>query len=207
MISAQELAAVSFFVNVPAEELAGVAAAAADVRLGSGEFAIHEGDERVLFRTIGARAPGQIFGEVPIIFGTPFQGSYHAVEPTRLARLEAREFHTLAAASPELLTTVATLARERISGLQGIATKPAAPRALLVADRYDRAGHALRTFLAGNQITFEWLTPDAPNLPAKWPGPVPEPSELPALRCDDGRTTSSSSCAASRTSASSCAPS
>jgi thioredoxin reductase (NADPH) len=203
VISTDELAAVTFFSGVPREELARVAAAAADVRLAPDEFAVHEGDERLLFvvlsgkiqvtktidgirRTIGWRAPGQIFGEVPIIFGTSFQGSYHATEPTRVARLEARDFHILAAASPDLLTAVAALARERIGGLQGFATKPAKPRATLLAQRFDPAGHALRSFLGRNQITHEWVTPDAADLAARWPGPAPDPSDYPALRCEDG---------------------
>jgi thioredoxin reductase (NADPH) len=203
MIRPDELAAVSFFASVPPDDLTRVAADAADVRLAAGEFAVHEGDERVLFvvlagrievtkivdgirRTIGARVVGQIFGEVPIIFGTPFQGSYHATEPTRLARIEARQFHTLAAVCPELLTAVAALARERMGGLQGIATKPPRSRATLLAERWDPAGHAMRTFLARNQISFDWVQPDAADLAARWPGAVPPPSELPALACDDG---------------------
>jgi len=91
MIAAEELAAAPVFASVPRDDLARVARAAGDVRLVPGEYAIHEGDERALFvvlvgrievtklidgieRVIGVRAPGQIFGEVPITFGTPFQG-------------------------------------------------------------------------------------------------------------------------------------
>src|SRR5262249_13007074 len=161
-----------------------------DLRLGTGEYAAHEGDERALYilvsgrievtkmvegvvRTIGVRMPGQIFGEIPIIFGVPFQGSFHATEPSRVMRLEARHFHTLAAAAPEILMDVAAQARDRIGGLQGIATKPGKPRAVLVAHRWDTTGHALRTFLARNQIPFEWSTPDAPDLAVHWEGPPP----------------------------------
>ena len=52
-----------------------------------------------IVRTIGWRAPGQIFGEIPIILGIPFQGSYRAHEPSRVMRVEATQFHELAAAS------------------------------------------------------------------------------------------------------------
>ena len=75
------------------DDLARLTQVAGDLRLAQGEYAVHEGAERALFvvlsgrievtklidgieRTIGVRAPGQIFGEVPITFGTPFQGSY-----------------------------------------------------------------------------------------------------------------------------------
>ncbi len=106
MLSVDELAVVPLFSKVSAGALAAVAQTAADLRLAVGEYAVHEGDDRALFavlsgkiavtkvidgivRTIGARAPGQIFGEIPIIFGIPFQGSFHASEPARVIRIEA----------------------------------------------------------------------------------------------------------------------
>src|SRR5262249_471369 len=160
------------FTSVARETLEPVARAAADLRLGVGEFAAHEGDERALFvvlagrigvtqlvdgirRTIGARAPGQSFGESPIIVGVPFQGSFHAREPSRVMRLDAAQFHALAAAAPQVLTDVAAQARDRIGGLQGIATSPAKARATLIGHRWDAGCHALRTFLTRNQITFD----------------------------------------------------
>ena len=104
MITPEDLPAVPVFASVPPEDLARLAQAAGDVRLGNGDYAVHEGDERALFvvlsgrievtkvidgieRVIGERAPGQIFGEVPIIFGTPVPGqlSRH--------RADARDAH------------------------------------------------------------------------------------------------------------------
>ena len=127
MIAVDELAVAPVLASVLPEDLARVARAAGDVRLAPGEYAVHEGDERALFvvlagrievtkiidgieRVIGARAPGQIFGEVPVIFGTAFQGSYRATEPTRVANIAACDFHALAAANPDVLTKVAALA-------------------------------------------------------------------------------------------------
>src|SRR5678815_5934127 len=95
MIDVSELAAVPVLSGAPDEDLARVARTAADIRLAPGENAAHEGDDRALFvvlagkievtkaidgieRTIGWRSPGQVFGEVPIIFGIPFQGSFRA---------------------------------------------------------------------------------------------------------------------------------
>src|SRR4029077_8713477 len=131
MISASDLVGIPVFSKVEIADLARVAGSAADVRLAVGEYVAHEGDERALYvvlsgkievtkafdgieRVIGKRAPGQIFGEVPIIFGIPFQGSFAAAEPTRVARIEAAQFHALAAASPDVLTDLATQARERM---------------------------------------------------------------------------------------------
>jgi thioredoxin reductase (NADPH) len=205
MIAISELGAVSLFSKVAAEDLTRLVQAAGDVRLGAEEYVVHEGDERALFvvlsgkievtksidgieRTIGWRAPNQIFGEVPIVFGTPFQGSYRAHEPSRVMRIEAAHFYILAAAAPETISQVIALARERIGGLQGIATAPTKSRATLLGHRWDPACRGLRTFLARNQIKFDWLAPDTPDLAERWPGRVVQPEELPALWCDDGTT-------------------
>src|SRR3954468_1814910 len=115
MILLTELAAVPILSKADPDVLALVSQSAADIRLGAGEYAVHEGDERALYimlsghievtkrfegieRVIGQRAPGQVFGEVPIVFGIPFQGNYRASEPTRVARIEPAQFHALAAA-------------------------------------------------------------------------------------------------------------
>jgi thioredoxin reductase (NADPH) len=203
MISADELKAIPFLASVAPEELARLAQGVGDVRLAPGEYAVHEGDERALFvvlsgrievtklidgieRVIGARAPGQLFGEVPITFGTPFQGSYRATEPTRVMQVSARQFHALAAGAPAVLTHVAGLASERIGGLRGIATAPTKARALMVGHRWDDTVRGLRTFLGRNQISYDWIMPDAPDLATRWPGPTLADGDLPALACDDG---------------------
>jgi thioredoxin reductase (NADPH) len=203
MISADELKAIPFLASVAPEELARLAQGVGDVRLAPGEYAVHEGDERALFvvlsgrievtklidgieRVIGTRAPGQLFGEVPITFGTPFQGSYRATEPTRVMQVSARQFHALAAGAPAVLTHVAGLASERIGGLRGIATAPTKARALMVGHRWDDTVRGLRTFLGRNQISYDWIMPDAPDLATRWPGPTLADGDLPALACDDG---------------------
>ncbi len=203
MLTPQDFADIPFLASVPPEELARLAEGAGDLRLTPGEYAVHEGGERALFvvlsgrievtkrvdgleRTIGVRHPGQIFGEVPITFGTPFQGSYHAVEPSRVAQISMRQFHTLAAGSPLVLTHVAALASERIGGLRGIATTPPKARAVLVGQRWDATLRGLRTFLTRNHIAYEWVAPDSRELASYWPGAAPTEAELPALICDDG---------------------
>ncbi|MES2103745.1 MAG: FAD-dependent oxidoreductase [Pseudomonadota bacterium] len=203
MIVLEDLPLVPVFASVPPEELARLAQAAGDVRLGAGNYAAHEGDERSLFivlsghievtklidgieRVIGRRVPGQIFGEVPIIFGTPYQGSYRATEPTRLMHVTARQFHVLAAAYPATLTQVAALASERIGGLKGIATAPPRARALMLAYADDGSARMLRTFLNRNQISHDWIEPDAQDARTRWTGPPLSDDDLPALICDDG---------------------
>ena len=203
MITLEELPAIPAFASVPPEELARFVQASADVRLGTGDYAVHEGDERSLFvvlagrievtkvidgieRAIGARAPGQIFGEVPITFGTPFQGSYRATERTRLMLVSARQFHALAAARPEVLTHVAAMASERIGGLRGIATAPIKARAVMLGYPGDDTVRELRSFLVRNQISYDWIEADAPDRATRWTGTPVSDDELPALMCEDG---------------------
>src|SRR5207344_3238814 len=94
-----------------------LARTSADLHLAAGEFAVNEGAERALYavlagkievvklfdgieRTLGWRLPGAIFGEVPMTFGTVFPGAYRASEPSRVLRVDAREYYTVAATSP-----------------------------------------------------------------------------------------------------------
>jgi thioredoxin reductase (NADPH) len=203
MLTAEDLTAIPLLSTLSASDLERLARTSEDIHLGAGEFAVHEGGERAFFaviagkievvkliegveRTLGWRVPGAIFGEVPIALGTPFPGGYRASEPSRVMRLDIRQYYALAAASPEVSMKVGALARERIGGLQGIAAEPPKPRATLVGHRWDAACSDLRRFLARNQITFEWLTPDAPELASHWPGAPPADGACPILRLDDG---------------------
>lgn len=203
MITTHDLQSIPIFASVAPNDLARLTEVAADLRLAQGEYAVHEGGERALFvvlagrievtklidgieRTIGVRTPGQIFGEVPITFGTPFQGSYRATEPSRLLVISSRQFHTLAAASPDVLTHVAALASERIGGLRGIATTPTQVRAVVVGQRWDESARGLRIFLTRNQIPHDWVTPDEPDFAQRWTGVPLTEADLPALACEDG---------------------
>src|SRR3989442_10399295 len=153
MLTADDVAAIPLFSTLAGPDLERLARTSADLRLSPGEFAVPEGGERALFavlngkieviktidgveRTLGWRVPGTIFGEVPIAFGTAFPGGYRASEPSRVMRVEPRQYYAIAAASPEISVKVGTLARERIGGLQGIAAEPPKPRVTMVGHRW-----------------------------------------------------------------------
>ncbi len=203
MLTIDDIRSISLFSTLDVTELERLARSSADLHLSAGEFAVHEGGDRALYavlagkievvkvidgieRTLGWRVPGAIFGEVPIAFGTVFPGGYRASEPSRVLRVEPKEYYAVAAASPEVSVKVGTLAGERIGGLQGIAAEPPKPRVTIVCNRWDTACNHLRQFLAGNQITYDWMTPDAAELPARWPGTRPADDDCPALRLADG---------------------
>jgi thioredoxin reductase (NADPH) len=204
MVTADEIRSVSIFADLGPAECERVARAAADIRLAAGEYAIHAGDERALYavlegrletvgvvdgitRVVGGRGAGELVGEVPIALGTPFPLGFRAAEPTRLLRVSAQDYHAIAAAVPAVGVKLGALARERIGGLQGITADRPPPRALVLGDRWDGACSQLRRFLDRNQITFTWITPDAPDATEQWGEPLPD--ELPVLRIVDGHWT------------------
>jgi thioredoxin reductase (NADPH) len=204
MLTVDEIRAVPLFSELGQAELDLLARTSADVRLAAGEFAAHEGsEERVLCavlagkvevvrqfdgieRTLGWRPAGSIFGELPVALGTPLFAGYRASEPSRIMRVEIREYYAVAAASPEVALKVAALARERIGGMQGISAEVPKPRVTIVGHRWDSDCGLLRQFLARNQITYDWMTPDSADLPSRWNGARPADDECPALKLADG---------------------
>ncbi len=199
MVTSEEIADVPLFASLTAADRERLSRACADVRLAAGEYAVHEGEERALFvvleghidvvkvvdgieRVLGERVPGAIFGEVPITLGTSFPSGFRAAEPSRVMHVDVTQYYAIAAAAPDVALQVGALARERIGGLQGVAAEPPKPRAHLVGHRWDAACSDLRRFLDRNQITFEWITPDASDAAADWGGELPPDGDLPALR-------------------------
>src|SRR5258708_30709570 len=88
----------------------------------------------------------------------------------------------MGAAAPEISMKIGALARERLGGLQGIAAEPPKARLTMLGHRWDTTCSELRRFLARNQISFDWVTPDAPELPKLWPGALPPDGDCPVLR-------------------------
>ncbi|HKE41581.1 MAG TPA: FAD-dependent oxidoreductase [Casimicrobiaceae bacterium] len=207
MLTIEDIRAIPLFSALATSDLERLAQTSADVHLGPGEWAVPEGGERALFavlagkievvkvfdgveRRLGWRLPGSIFGEVPLTLGSPFPGGYRAVESSRVVRVEPRQYYAIAAASPEVAVKVGALARERIGGLQGIAAEAPKARITLFGPRWDVACNDIRRFLARNQITYDWVTPDTSNLGAPWPGTPPADAECPILRLEDGTVVS-----------------
>ncbi|HZN47796.1 MAG TPA: FAD-dependent oxidoreductase [Ramlibacter sp.] len=203
MLTAHELAQVPLLADVPVADLASLARTSPDIHLEAGDYAVHEGDERALYivlsgqlevvrlvdglpTVLGKRQPGELHGEVPITLGTPFLGGARATQPTRVLRVDPRQYHALAAACPQVAETVAAKARERMGGLQGLAAKPPRARATLCSQRFDTSCHELRRFLARNQVPFDWVSPDQSDFAQQWRGPALRDEDMPAACLDDG---------------------
>jgi thioredoxin reductase (NADPH) len=208
MVTAEEIGGVAVFSSLDASQREQLSRAAADVSLTAGEYAVPEGGERALFavlegriepvklvdgipRVVGERGPGELFGEVPIALGTVFPVGFRAAEPSRVMRIDARDYHAIAAQAPGIAEKVGRLAAHRMGGsrgLQGLAAEPPPPRAILFGHRRDAGCGELRHFLERNQVTYKWLTPDAGDAAELWDGPLPPEADWPVIRVVDGRT-------------------
>src|SRR4051812_3451923 len=167
MVTAEDIAQVTIFAPLDAGARNQLARVAADITLQAGEYAAQEGDERALFgllagrieavksvdgvtRDVGERKVGEIFGEVPGTLGTVFPVGFRAAEPSRVMRVDAHDYHAVAAVEPDVGKEVGKLTAHRIGGshgLQGIASERRAPRAILLGHRWDGACTDLRHFL------------------------------------------------------------
>jgi thioredoxin reductase (NADPH) len=208
VVTADEIGGVALFAGLDLAQREQLSRVAADVSLVAGEYAAHAGDERALFavlegriepirhvdgieRVVGERHPGDIFGEVPIVLGTVFPVGFRAAEPSRVMRIEPRDYHAVAAVVPDVAQEVGRLAAHRMGGsrgLQGLAADPPPPRAIVVGHRWDASCSELRRFLDRNQVTFKWLTLDTPDAEDAWGGPLPAEADWPVIRVVDGKT-------------------
>jgi thioredoxin reductase (NADPH) len=208
MVTADEVGQVTIFAGLDPSARERLSRAAADITLPPGEYAAHEGDERALFgllagrieavklvdgvdHVVGERQPGDIFGEVPITLGALFPVGFRAAEPSRVMRIEAADYHAVAAVAPDVALEVGRLASNRIAGprgLSGIAADPPPPRAIIVGHRWDSSCAELLRFLDRNQISFTWLNPEAADASEEWGGPLPGEDDWPVVRVVDGKT-------------------
>ena len=207
MVTEDDIGAIAVFSSLDQAARERLARVAADITLATGEFAANEGDDAALFvvldgliepvksvdgieRVVGERHPGDLFGEVPIVLGTVFPVGFRAAEQSRVMRVEARDYHAMAAVEPAIAKEVGMLSSKRIGGsggLQGLAAEPSPPRAIVIGHRWDESCNELRNFLERNQISFEWISPDATGAADTWGGPLPDVNQLPAIRVIDGK--------------------
>src|SRR6476619_4533819 len=119
MVTPEEIAEIPIFADVEEGQRERLSLAAADIALRAGEYPANAGDERALFavldgliepvqstdgveRVVGRRLPGESFGEFPVVFGTVCPVGFRAAEPSRVMRIEAADYHAIAAVYPDV---------------------------------------------------------------------------------------------------------
>lgn len=183
MIIPDELAKIPLFSQLAENELQYLARSVEDIRLTPGEYVSHEGDDRALFavvegrteltkvvngveRVIAARLPGQLIGEIPMMIGSQLPASCRATEPARVVKLSVKVFHTLAAMAPQVSATVGAAAIALTPWLTEIAAEARSTMMLVIGPHLDPKVHSVQSFLHRNQIPFESVTPEDPDLVA-----------------------------------------
>ena len=173
MVTADEVAAIAIFAGSRPSERERLARAAADISLVAGRVRGRaEGSERALFgllegrieavkvvdgieRVVGERAPGDIFGEVPITLGTVFPVGFPrrrgiARDAARAARLPRRRGRGARTSPRRSAGSRATASRAR-AGCRASRPTPPPPRAVVVGHRWDASCAEVRRFLDRNQ--------------------------------------------------------
>jgi len=177
MFTRDDLRNIPLFSALADKDLDYLGETSADIRLRPGEYVIHEGDSHRAFyvavegrieatkfvdgveRVIGARGPGEPFGEVPVALDTPSLVSFRATEASRVLRVDLRDFRALSTSAPQLVASITALARDRVEGLQELAASPSSP-ITVIAPQWDDAGRELREFLQRNSVEFDAKTPE-----------------------------------------------
>jgi thioredoxin reductase (NADPH) len=208
MVTSDEIGRVTVFADLEPADCERLCRVAADISLGPGEYAVHEGDEPALFgllegrieavkrvdgleRVIGERQPGDVLGEISITLGMPHPAGFRAAEASRVFRIEPHDYHTVAAVAPEVGKRVGLLASHRIGGphgLQSLVSESTPDRAIVLGHRWDASCAELRRFLDRNQVRFMWLQPDVPEDAEQWSGALPAEGDYPAIRVVNGKT-------------------
>lgn len=181
MITVDELANIQLFSTLSPEALEYLANTVEDIRLIEGEYLTHEGDERALYvivegmteltkfmngieRVVATREPGELFGEVPMMLNTSFPASCRATERSRVLKLSVKVFYTIASMAPQIADHVGARAAKLIPELKTMSAQPLEHTMIVIGPRLDPNVRAVETFLHRNQISFDSLPPNDPQL-------------------------------------------
>jgi thioredoxin reductase (NADPH) len=173
MITAESLTIIPLFAKIPHDERASLAARAADVRLRQDEWLISEGQTAGFYgllegklsvvKSIGGQerelvryGPGDYFGEVPLLLGSPAVASVRALQPSRVMRLDAADFHDLITHCRVLNGEIMKTMARRVGRIQEVVAESSAPVATVIGHREDARCAELREFLARNHVNFAW---------------------------------------------------
>ena len=179
MITAESLLAIPLLAPVPEHERTTIASRAADVRLLTNEWLLHEGETPSFFAVLAGslavtkRAGGEdvqvntyvagdYFGEVPLLLNSAAVAGLRALEPSRLARLDGADFRELIISCEHLREQIVRTMIKRITDLEQFALRVPAPKVTVIGNPHEPDCHGVRDFLARNHVEFRWLEPDDP---------------------------------------------
>ena len=173
VITAESLTHIPLFAFLPEGERASLAGRAADVRLQQDEYLLVEGQTPAFFALLDGKlsvlksiaghdheiatySPGEFFGEVPLLLGSPAVASLRATEPSRVMRLDPSDFHDLIThcrvLNGEIMKTMAL----RVGRLQQWVADTPTTVATIIGRDHDKSCFQVREFLSRNHMSFAW---------------------------------------------------
>lgn len=177
MITVDALSHLPLFESARDQALATIVSRSADIRVGAGDWVVLEGESAAFYVVLEGRCevvktfagaeqivdvvePGGFFGEVPLLLGSGFLTGIRAVEPSRLMRLEALDFHELVSRCPDANRRILSEMARRVAGMQQASIAAPLVSVTVLGHRWDLKCYDLRDFLARNHVGFRWLDPD-----------------------------------------------
>jgi thioredoxin reductase (NADPH) len=188
MIKADELKAVPIFACLTNAHRERIVENAAELNVSAGEWLVREGEAPCFFvllqgaldvekeyggssRARGSLAPGDFFGETPILIDSLTIASLRAHEPSRVLRLDRMQFKELIDSSLECSNLIVQVMMRRVTTMRDYVRENNPLRAVVVGSQYDSECHDIRAFLSLNRIPYEWL--DRERSPDRIPARVP----------------------------------
>jgi thioredoxin reductase (NADPH) len=176
VITADLISRITLFAKVPEDERVSLAARAADLRLRKDEWLLVEGQAPGFYglleghidvlKVAGGRehrlttyGPGDYFGEVPLLLGSPAIANLRATEPCRVLRLEGADFLQLVSQCQVLSSEVTKTMAARVSRISQLQVEHPAVVVTVIGHANDPACYDLREFLARNGVAFVWREP------------------------------------------------
>jgi thioredoxin reductase (NADPH) len=180
MITPAELRELEVFRETDEATLGFVANNAADIRLQADEWIILEGEAPRFFiilegsatilktgaggvTKIGDYDPGDTFGEVPLMLGSPVFADIQATSATRLARLDAVPFWHAIHADQSLAHAVFANLGRRLERIRDAAWQMPATRCTILGDSRSAACYELRDFLTRSHVRYDWQEREGPD--------------------------------------------
>jgi CRP-like cAMP-binding protein len=135
MITPETVRGLAVFEALDDDAVAFVCSAAADMHLRAGDWFIYEGEAAAFFvllegsfevlkrygttlRQLAIRGPGDYMGEIPSVLDGPFIAAAKTLEPSRVMRLDVRDFKRLLVLVPSFRERVFETILHRIEGIE-----------------------------------------------------------------------------------------
>jgi thioredoxin reductase (NADPH) len=201
MFTAGELKRSKLFSILSDPEILSLAEKAADVRLSPGEWLSREGEPPYIHVLVEGRLQmvkdvlgrpvdithyeyqvGDFFGETPILLGTQNLVSLRAETICRVARLERQQLQNLIRDSKEASALILQTMNERLMRVQEYVSTMPSSRVLILGSKYDTDCRDIRSFLASNRISYEWV--DREKDPGRLPPSMTRDTACPAVAID-----------------------